>query len=357
MQNVLYKETDGLKYIMEQKELNGKHGEFPQNIPNGAKSFSHIFSEIEAFMNSEIHKHVVEGAATAGDGMLNDHGPGHIAMVMDRAYMLVKDSVQDLKGYEIFFLLLAIHFHDVGNIYGREAHEEKICNVFEVLGDKFPLDSTARRLITHIAMSHGGNRDGNKDTLAYVQEKDYVDGILIRSSLLASLLRFADEIADDKNRASAIISALGVIPKKNRAFHEYSRSLDPPVIEADTLLLHYNIRKDLLLNRISKLDSEIFLYDEILNRVQKCLCELDYCKRYSQGFIHVSCLSVTISVLDDSELREISKIYFKAKITGYPDKGMYNLAFCSDPKVPAETGEALIAFVCGGVDNESFYNN
>lgn len=268
MQNSLYRETDGLKYIMEQKEINGKPNEFPELVPNGATSFTHIFSEIEAFMNSEIHKYVEGGAAVAGDGMLNDHEPGHIAMVMARAYMLVKDSVQDLKGYEIFFLLLSIHFHDVGNIYGRDAHEEKICNVFEALGDKFPLNSTARRLITNIAMSHGGNHDGDKDTLAYVQEKEYVDGVTIRASILASLLRFADEIADDKNRASSVLVALKVIPKENKAFHEYSRSLEPPVIEADTLLLHYNIRNDLLFDRVSKLDSEVFLYDEILSRIQ-----------------------------------------------------------------------------------------
>ena len=348
MQDSLYKETDGLKYIMEKKEKSGRLYEFPEVVPNGTTSFTHIFSEIEAFMNSEIHKHVVDGAAVAGDCMLNDHGAGHIAMVMARAYMLVKDNVQDLKGYEIFFLLLSIHFHDVGNIYGRDAHEEKICNVFEALGDKFPLDSTARRLITNIAMSHGGNHDGDKDTLAYVQEKVYIDGIAIRTPILAALLRFADEIADDKNRASSVLATLKVIPKGNKAFHEYSRSLEPPVIEGDTLLLHYNIRNDLLFNRVSKLDNEVFLYDEILSRIQKCLCELDYCKRYSQGFIHISCLSITINILDSSELKEIYKICFKAKITGYPDKGMYNPVFCSDPEVPAKTGEELITLINKG---------
>lgn len=348
MHDSLYKETDGLKYIMEQKEKSGKRDEFPDVVPNGAESFTHIFSEIEAFMNSEVHNHVVEGAAVAGNGMLNDHGAGHIAMVMARAYMLVKDNVQDLKGYEIFFLLLSIHFHDVGNIYGREAHEEKICNVFEALGNRFPLDSTARRLITNIAMSHGGNHDGDKDTLAYVQDKEYVDGITIRASILAALLRFADEIADDKNRASSVLAVLDTIPKGNKVFHEYSRSLEPPIIEADTLFLYYNIRNDLLFNRVSKLESEVFLYDEILSRIQKCLCELDYCKRYSQGFIHVSCLSVRINILDNSELKEIYKIIFKAKITGYPDKSRYNLISCSDPKVPAKTGEELISLINKG---------
>lgn len=345
MQNFLYKEADGLRYIMEQKEKAGKDGEFPQVVPNGAISFTHIFFEIEAFMNSEIHKHVLEGAAVNGNGILNDHGPGHIAMVADRAYMLVKGNVQDLTGYEIFFLLLSIHFHDVGNIYGREAHEEKIINIFEALGKKFPLDATARRLITNIAMSHGGNHEGNKDTIADVHEKDYVDGMLIRSSILAALLRFSDEIADDKTRTFSILPALGAIPKENQAFHEYSRSLEPPVIEGNTLLLHYNIRHDLLVNRIPKLDSEIFLYDEILHRVQKCLCELDYCKRYSQGFIHVSCLSVRINVLAPGELKEIYQMCFQARITGYPDQNLYNLASCSHPKVPAETGEALIALI------------
>lgn len=336
-----YREVDGLKYIMETKEHSGSAGEFPSILPTGASSFSDVFNNVERYMNENIHKHVVAGAAGAGDGILNDHGPGHIAMVEERAYQLLGNKAEELKGYEILILLLSIHFHDVGNVFGRTAHEEKIGDVFDALGERFPFDSTLQRIITDIAMSHGGNRDGDKDTLAYVNEKEYIDGIPIRARIIASILRFADEIADDKNRASSLLLAMGTIPRENRVFHEYSKCLEPPVIAGDTIILNYNINSEFVHNKITKLDSEVYLYDEILSRVQKCLCELDYCKRYSDGFIRVSALSVTINVLSHNKRRVVFKDSFKVRLTGYPDKSRFDPISCSNPHIQYEDGDAL----------------
>ena len=319
----MYNEIDGLKYVMEQKELKKLDGEFPTHVPNNAESYTKTFFEIERTMNSQVHPNITLGAAAAGDGILNDHGVDHVAMVEERAFKLLGKKAYELCGYEIFFLLLAIHFHDVGNMLGREAHEEKIDEIFDALGDKFPLDNIAQRLIRDIAMSHGGRIDGNKDTLFYVQEKVYIDGILIRASLLASILRYADEIADDKNRASAFLLKVGTVPDKNKAFHEYSLALEPPVINGDTLHLTYNIANEFISNKISKNDTEVYLYDEILSRIQKCLCELDYCRKYSQGFIPITCLSVSIMVLNENGRKVIFKDSFRLRLGGYPDISRY----------------------------------
>ena len=340
-----YLEKDGLRYIMEKKENSGFNKEFPSIVPGGENSYTEIYKKVEEYMNDVVHVNVVTGAATAGDGMLNDHGKGHVAMVIERAMLLLEEKADKLKGYEIFFLLLAIHFHDVGNILGREAHEEKISNIFDALGDKFPLDSATKRVIIDISMAHGGYHDGDKDTLGFLPELTYVDGIPIRISLIASILRFSDEIADDKNRTSDFLRTVGAIPDKNRIFHEYSRSLEPPVREGNTLLLEYNIRNDLVDKRFSKLDSDVYLYDEILERIQKCLCELDYCKRYSQGFISLTCISVTINVYGDREWKSIYKDQFQLRVIGYPPKHLFNPASCSEPKIKASDASELIKMI------------
>lgn len=342
---MLYQKKDGLKFIMEDKEHSGINGEFPSFVPNGKASYTEIFKEVEEYMNTEVHKNVVIGAAIAGDGLLNDHGKEHIAMVMERAMLILGEKAIDLRGYEIFFLLLAIHFHDVGNVLGREEHEQKIGDILSILGDKLPLDYAVKRVIILISMAHGGVHEGDKDTLAYLEELTYVDSIPIRTALIASILRFSDEIADDKNRANNFMRTIHAIPGNNTIFHEYSRSLEPPVREGNTLILQYNIRNDVVDKKISKLDEEVYLYDEILTRIQKCLCELDYCKRYAQGFISLSYLSVTIHVLDAAERRIVYKDRFKLRITGYPSKDLFNPILCSEPKIRAKDAVKLIKMI------------
>ncbi len=344
---MVYAEKDGLKYWMEQKECSGKEGEFPRIPPLGYDNYTHCFFAIEKYMNDAIHIHVVTGAAGAGSGMLNDHGPGHISMVQERAAALLGEKVQELKGYELFILLLAIHFHDVGNIYGRDAHEEKIEEILDHLGDRLPLDSPVKRLVTEIAVAHGGNYNGDKDTLAYVSEREYIDGISIRAALLASLLRFADEMADDKTRTSALLLEMDAIPKENMAFHEYSRCLEPPVIEGDTVRLIYNILSSLVHNKVTKLNEDVFIYDEILSRIQKSLCELDYCKRYSEGFIRISALSIEINVISENGMKKLFHDSFRVRITGYPDKSNYNLISCSDSQPRATSGAKLLDLLGG----------
>ncbi len=319
---MIYQEKDGLKYIMEKKEQSGKTDQFPL-CPAGSVSYTNMFSNIETYMNNEVHQHVVAGAALSGNGMLNDHGPGHIFAVEKCAFDITRDKADYLSGYEIFFLLLSIHFHDVGNILGREEHEEKIMTIFETLGDKIPLGTVEKRLIIDIAQAHGGDIDGDRDTIGHLENETYINAIKIRPSLLAAILRYSDEIADDKNRASEFLLNVGAIPPDNQIFHQYSLSLEPPVIDGATLRLEYNISEEHVKEKIKKNNSFEYLYDEILSRLQKGLCELEYCRKYSLDFIPVTCISVKVNVINSSKLKIILTKSFKIKLGGYPEKELY----------------------------------
>lgn len=345
---MIYSQTDGLKYIMEEKEIERLPDQFPSNVPNGADSFSKIFSDIETLMNKNIHVNVTLGAAGAGNGILNDHGAGHIAMVEERAYRILGERAKQLSGYEIFILLLSIHFHDVGNVLGREAHEEKIEEIFITLKDQIPLDYPVKRLIRDIAMAHGGKVDGDKDTISRVQELVHVDGLPIRAAVLASILRYADEIADDKNRASTFLLEVGGVPPANKVFHEYSKALEPAVIIEDTLQLQYSISHKQATEKTTKNSEEVYLYDEILLRIQKCLCELEYCRKYSQGFIHISCITVNICVCSDSGMRELYSDSFKLRLSGYPNMEDYFPMKRCTTCIKAGNGEHLVKIVNGG---------
>ena len=47
----IYREKDGLRFVMQEKEASGSEGEFPSYVPSGEESFTHLYNTIEQFMN------------------------------------------------------------------------------------------------------------------------------------------------------------------------------------------------------------------------------------------------------------------------------------------------------------------
>ena len=326
----IYKEVDGLKYYLELLWEECRK-EFPQNKDGLVQQY---FS-FEKYMNDNVHPKVNEGAAASGDGVLTDHGPEHVQMVIHNAYSLLKgnnnnmlndnhgnfdsSSHRRLNGYEIYILLLSIHFHDVGNIFGRNEHEKKIDEVMNKLGDKVPLDNAEKRMVRDIATSHGGfsvDNPNDMDTLKSLISHDRYSRLSVRHTLIASILRFADELADDNSRANRFAE----IGKQNILFHEYSKSLYPIEFKHNSIAFEYDIPHNLMIGKIYTSQGETYLYDEILRRLTKCMCELEYCRKFSDGLIFITTLNITINVLNkDSSYNCEEKIKFDLRLSGYPD--------------------------------------
>lgn len=317
-----YNEQDGLKYEL-QCRCNGATplGSSRRELPKNGNQLIEAFHSIEERMNKEWHPQVTLGAAAAGDGVLTDHGVNHVQDVMRHAFDIIAD-VKQLTGYEIYILLLAIHFHDVGNIYGREEHEQKIADIIDEMDGQLPLSTPEKDLICNIATAHGGYCNGEKDTIKNITSDCKFDNVLIRPKVLAAILRFADEISDDLGRSFFNIK----IPPENEAYHEYSKSLEPVSINGDTLILRYRIPYELTQRKVQKGDQSVFLYDEIQNRLGKCMRELEYCKKYAGDMIKLFSLSVTIDILREGSFQSIkgAKDFFKLTLQGYPDEQLYS---------------------------------
>jgi len=367
----IYKEADGLKYIME-RLWEDSNQEFPQNKGNLIKQYD-LFEE---HMNREVHSKVNEGAASCGDGILTDHGPEHIQMVIRYAYELIKDNFsqitnrndhdehdinlrQRLKGYEIYILLLSIHFHDVGNMFGRNEHEKKIDEIMQDLGEKIPLDNAEKRMVRDIASAHGGFVDddkNNKDTLKPLLSSDKYGRLPVRHTLIASILRFADELSDDRTRANRFAE----IDEKNIKYHEYSKSLYPIEFKHNTIAFEYDIPYNLLTDKIKSAQGEIYLYDEILNRLIKCMCELEYCRKYSDGFIIITTLYITINILQQQYQTRCEKtLKFELRVSGYPDIKIQNIKTYLDRpnEFEFECGESLKLNIIASKNEEEKLQN
>ena len=317
-----YNRQDGLKYILQRRKNGFSPIKNRQEFPKPGLDYVAIFHSIEEEMNKSYHPNVNLGAAINGDGLLTDHGVEHVQDVIRHAGDITE--INQLTGYEIFILLLAIHFHDVGNIAGRDNHEKRIAEIIDEMDNKLPLSTPEKQFICDIATAHGGYFGEDKDTIKHITADDMYANVRIRPKVLAAILRFADEISDDFSRTVTPVD----IPKANEIYHEYSRSLDPISVIGDTIKFHYRIPISLTQKKIGKDNDEVFLYDEILGRLAKCMRELEYCKKYSNGLIKPNSLSVIIDFKEDNSfrIRQGAGDRFKLSLQGYPDSSIHRLS-------------------------------
>ena len=306
-----------------------KADEFP--FDHSKKSYWDRYSQLAAKLNSDMHTQVAAGSQAADGGMLTDHGPDHIQTVINRVACLLDDdkNENELSGYEIYLLLCAIHFHDLGNIKGRIKHEKIITDMMnEVSG--FLGDATERKYIREIAEAHGGKVGNDKDTISHLESSATLFSHNVRLQALAGILRFADELADDLYRANSILLKLGSVPDSSLIYHKYACCLNS-VVEAPAakeIKLHYHINIDDFVKTFPKKIgssenySQIYLLDEIFERLSKMYSESIYCNRFTTPIVDIRSISVDIMCLKDQEKlgEKLPRIKFTLREKGYPEE-------------------------------------
>ena len=281
-----------------------------------------------------MHKWVNQSSAIAsGKGressiLLTDHGKDHVDTVIRRAAELCNANEQNiLTAYESYVLLLAIQLHDVGNILGRDDHEKKISDVLTgteastLLGK----DQIEKRMIKDIAMAHGGLADGsgNKDTIGalkypIVHERNNSD---IRTHLLAAILRFADELAEDHTRTSRFLIDNGQIPRICEIYHQYADRLRRLKINTKDrrIDLTFQINEAVAKKKYEKNGRKIYIADEIVARMEKMHTEHAYCNRYMRPYVMVDSINVKVELCDTKYMDVHDTISFSMRESGYPE--------------------------------------
>ncbi len=317
----LYKKSDGLRYDLQQRwngedEASTMYCGDRKEFPDSKINLLEQYYNFETKMDEKWHPKVVLGAAVHGDKLLTDHGVAHVRSVIAHARDILVDS-HFLNGYEIYLLLMSIHFHDLGNISGREEHEQKIADLIDAMGDDLPLDTPEKEIVSTIATAHGGFFGEDKDTIRSINLDTVYAGVHYRPKALAAILRFADEISDDFNRSDFT----GInIPHENEVFHEYSKALEPISITGETIKFHFRIPYELTQKKVGKGSQEVYLYDEVLTRMAKCMRELEYCRKFADGAIKLTTADVTIDFLQQGHsFKRKERDSFRLTLHGYPD--------------------------------------
>jgi hypothetical protein len=258
---------------------------------------------------------------------LNNHGKGHVDKIMEKISEMLRHFPQDkgLTAYEMFILLCATQIHDTGNTFGREKHEQVIGNIFDTECKNIIPDKFERTLITKIAMVHGGQIFGSKDTIKNLSDNSNFNNYNIRERLLAALLRFGDELADDKTRADRYGIETDKIPKHSKIFHYYSQSLHTVMIVQNNqngelgLVLEYNFDSDIAQKKFFRERIEKYLIEEIYDRTIKMEKERRYCMRFLRPYFYLSNINVNIKITDVKYAMKAKDIKYVLEEEGYPD--------------------------------------
>ena len=298
--------------------------------PHGGMPYPRRFKNVAELLNDQTHPHVTHGASLADGGFLTDHGPGHIDSVIRRATSLLcypKKTFPQVTPYEVYILLLAIHFHDVGNIFGREGHEMKHGKVMDQFDAFIGPEMVERQAIQKIASVHSGRINGSQDTISTLHPEAPVLGHKIRYRLLAAILRFADELADDSHRATRIIQSLGIIPSESMVFHEYAKSLHSVVVNPGKHVVRLNyafLKKEATRTfgkgKLNGMVPEVYLLDEIYERTLKMHMERKYCMRFLREVVRIDAIEILIEVYEDRNSPSpcFDPIGYRLEDRGYP---------------------------------------
>lgn len=325
--------TRKIKNIEEEfLSLENKDG-FPQN--NDYISIYKVFKEkFDRDIHPEIKSKILE---IEKEGYYNDHGVDHIKMVIERATRLLNEmnaSICEDKDkfyispYEVFLLLMSIQLHDAGHLIGsRKEHAGKGKELLAKFDASNVLSTAERKTIGDIARAHGGK----DDPIGKLELETNISHMKVRPRLLAAILRLADELAEDKTRASNLLVKLDEIVETSKIFHLYSASLDSICISGGEIKLDFYILDKYLMGTYSIGTEQKYLLDEIYDRTFKTFTESLYCSRFFPERLRIDNVKVSIKILDSNNDDEIKTIYYELEEKGYPfiaNKNIYEV--CCD---------------------------
>lgn len=310
--------NDILQEITE--EFARRKNSFPRG---GALDYPAVIAGWIRQLDANVLPYVTAGANAAdGSGHLTMHDREHVERVRQVAANLISQSNSAvLSHFELTILLVAIYLHDIGNSLGRSGHERQINRALNAAGANLPIDKIEYATAKQVAGVHGGSVNGSKDTISTLPEKTAVSGLHVRPRLLASILRLADELADDPARASRLQLDAGSLPDASVVYHVVAAGLHSQMAEAMTreISLSYSFYDpELFKRKLGKDGGEVYLLDEIFNRSMKTYNEARYCSRFMRPYLEFERVKVDIMIFD-GQMEPLHNIVYTIAENGYGD--------------------------------------
>ena len=267
------------------------------------RDFWNRYSTIKSYLASEYYPWI-----QANCPFFTDHGENHIKSVIRSASELLSGRLEALNPLELFLLLLAILFHDAAMVYGRSGHAARSGEMTEEIKKLAFPNVTVHRLVDEIAKAHGGPE--GLSIPAYEQDCATQNSTYtLKPRALAGLVRFADEISENRTRISNSLLAEGRVPPASQIYWEYASCIaasraDPA---RDRVVVTVEIDRNLARSRRS-CPEECFQYADgdgtiaviqyILSRLEKMNNELAYCGQEFREYCPIRSIDVRMKLFD-----------------------------------------------------------
>lgn len=157
----------------------------------------------------------------------NDHGPQHIVRVLEHLDSLLGPSpvsARTLNAYELYLAMMAVLYHDLGNLRARKGHADISKLFLEEERNDYVFDAHDRAIIAAAVVSHGSSKDIGQETKAFV-EKERVGSYSVRPRVIAALVRLADELDEDYRRADPDVARQLDIPESSKFYWEFCQRI------------------------------------------------------------------------------------------------------------------------------------
>ncbi len=266
-----------------------------------AKMFWHQYEAMKKLLESDYYPWV-----QANCQWYTDHGAKHIASVRHAVDRLLENTKpQILEDVDLFVLLSAIIWHDVGMVFGRSDHAAQVADLTEGIRGFGLTDPTIHRVVVELAKAHSG-----QDGLRIPKHRQDCTPTPERTSTiypraLAALLRFGDEVSENRSRVS--LSLLPTVPPENRLYWEYancvvaskpepSRERVVVSIEMDRARAVEEFKCPSACSQWGRREPKISLIEYMVFRLQKLNSERAYCGAKFAGYVSMSRVDVRIEI-------------------------------------------------------------
>lgn len=303
--------------------------ELEENLKTQNIDFYNKYNKLCDELNSKIYPSI-DLSLAQDNGIYTRHGKEHFDKVVEIAGKLIKDNYNDyLNEFELFFLLSAIRLHDIGNVMSRVEHEKNVLSCLKKFGVNHELGHTNLKICSDISQAHSGRAsDGDKDTIKDLTDKHkHSDNVFIRMQLLASILKFADELDEGIHRTYENLLENNVIKEENKIYHVYSACVDETKILLNDGVIEINFYIKNEYNNKYKVNQDekiaIKIFDTIKERLVKLEKERRYYMRYNCQHPIKKIKSIITVIDQNGKYEEIHSIV--SEENGYPNFEINNL--------------------------------
>ena len=210
---------------------------------------------------------------------LTDHGPGHIQHVLENVFKLLEGDLGYFSPIEHYILGLSVLFHDVGNLHGRQDHNKRIARFYDHVRNT-PKFAQEKALVVRISQAHTGQAlNGSRNTLADVPEIWQLDGEPVKTREIAAVVRFADELAEGRQRTSEYLRRHGLYEAGSVPHHDYSAATD---ITIDRQNERIAITYQFSVSTKAGLEEELSRLTDFLKFAGGRLAKMDVERRYAR---------------------------------------------------------------------------